>query len=345
MIFLDKKEQVIDLQLTSYGKYLLSIGKFNPVQYAFFDDDIIYDKKFVGSGSSGRVEEPQNSIESRIQENTPRMGSQTLYRSAQVATFSENQEHVNNLMPGAVTAAEKESSNFLSINPESSYIFGEPLGNSSFNSNNIAAWNIGFYKAFLTSASGSWVMSNKIPTTFIPQLNCTIKYQADLYPQDENSGAANISKMFSVFAQGIGVNDDESPVVLSDSSLLVLRNDFAFLKIEEANTVFTKDNFEVEVYRVTSKETDKSPEVLERLYFSSDKPTGASEETKLVEYYFDILVDSEINESEYCTLNREREKIENIYIDRIFNCVDVEEILQSLNIYDTEENQDVEACD
>ena len=43
MSFFNKKEDVIDLQLTQYGKYLLSQGKLKPVYYAFFDDDILYD--------------------------------------------------------------------------------------------------------------------------------------------------------------------------------------------------------------------------------------------------------------------------------------------------------------
>ena len=38
--FLNKKEQVYDLKLTSYGHYLLSVGKFKPVYYEFFDDNI-----------------------------------------------------------------------------------------------------------------------------------------------------------------------------------------------------------------------------------------------------------------------------------------------------------------
>ena len=41
--FLDKKEQVIDFKLTSYGRYLLSIGSFKPSYYAFFDNNIMYD--------------------------------------------------------------------------------------------------------------------------------------------------------------------------------------------------------------------------------------------------------------------------------------------------------------
>ena len=43
MEFFDKKEEVLDVQLTEYGKYLLSTGRMRPVYYAFFDDDILYD--------------------------------------------------------------------------------------------------------------------------------------------------------------------------------------------------------------------------------------------------------------------------------------------------------------
>ena len=42
--FLDQKEQVIDIKLTSYGHYLLSVGKFKPVYYGFYDNNILYDK-------------------------------------------------------------------------------------------------------------------------------------------------------------------------------------------------------------------------------------------------------------------------------------------------------------
>jgi|10_taG_2_1085330.scaffolds.fasta_scaffold00213_7 hypothetical protein len=50
--FLNKKEQVYDLQLTPYGNYLLSIGSFKPVYYAFFDDNVIYDTRYAGEGTA-----------------------------------------------------------------------------------------------------------------------------------------------------------------------------------------------------------------------------------------------------------------------------------------------------
>ena len=48
MEFFNRKEEVLDVELTQYGKYLLSVGKFKPSFYAFFDDDVIYDTQYQG---------------------------------------------------------------------------------------------------------------------------------------------------------------------------------------------------------------------------------------------------------------------------------------------------------
>jgi hypothetical protein len=41
--FFNKKEDVFHIELTPYGRYLMSIGKLKPHHYKFFDDDIAYD--------------------------------------------------------------------------------------------------------------------------------------------------------------------------------------------------------------------------------------------------------------------------------------------------------------
>ena len=54
--FINRKQQVYDLKLTNYGHYLLSIGRLEPVYYAFMDDNIIYDGQYAG------LTETQNEI-------------------------------------------------------------------------------------------------------------------------------------------------------------------------------------------------------------------------------------------------------------------------------------------
>ena len=48
MTFFDKKQDVLKIELTPYGRSLLSNGKLMPKYYAFFDDDIVYDITTTG---------------------------------------------------------------------------------------------------------------------------------------------------------------------------------------------------------------------------------------------------------------------------------------------------------
>ena len=72
---MDKKEEVLDIELTPYGKQLLSMGKMRPAYYAFFDDNIMYDAEYAG------VTEGQNIIQQRIAELTPQLQTQYKFTS------------------------------------------------------------------------------------------------------------------------------------------------------------------------------------------------------------------------------------------------------------------------
>ena len=70
--FINKKQQVMDFRLTPYGKYKLSLGRFRPKYYAFYDGEILYDSKYAQSGSSPftAAPEPQQNIHDRIKNKT-----------------------------------------------------------------------------------------------------------------------------------------------------------------------------------------------------------------------------------------------------------------------------------
>jgi hypothetical protein len=233
MSFLDPKERVVDLQLTSYGRYLLSTGRFKPVEYAFFDSDIIYDQRFV-SQSHGvtKVKELQSKIEGRIQEGTPRLSAQTIYRPAEIGVFATNENLKHNLMPGVLA----DKANKISQTPDKSYIFQEPIGNSAYNSNNIAAWNIGFYKAQLTSSSPTWAgSSGSAPTTFIPQLSCSLQYYIETYPSDLQAQNSNTGDGNNIDIEGSTIYDTNTPIMFNggEGGYIIYKDDFALLKIEE----------------------------------------------------------------------------------------------------------------
>ena len=73
MKFLNKKEQVFDIQLTPHGKHKLSAGTFNPVYYAF-DDNVIYDIEYAGGA------EEQNKTHERIKNETQYLESQAIFQ-------------------------------------------------------------------------------------------------------------------------------------------------------------------------------------------------------------------------------------------------------------------------
>ena len=65
MTFFNKKTEVMQIELTPYGRYLYSIGKFMPHSYEFVDDDILY----RASGST----EAQEDSHQRILNETPKL--------------------------------------------------------------------------------------------------------------------------------------------------------------------------------------------------------------------------------------------------------------------------------
>jgi len=70
--FINKKEQVYDLKLTSYGHHLLSIGEFSPSYYAFYDDNVIYDIRYAYEGLEAHATYTQVDV------NPPAMDGKTL---------------------------------------------------------------------------------------------------------------------------------------------------------------------------------------------------------------------------------------------------------------------------
>lgn len=96
MTFFNRKEEVIDIELTQYGKLLLAKGKFKPKKYAFFDDDVIYDAQYMNptdpTSVSNPIAENQNDAGTRIKE-AVRGHTQHNYGSAYNLGEIEEGEH------------------------------------------------------------------------------------------------------------------------------------------------------------------------------------------------------------------------------------------------------------
>ena len=338
MEFFDKKEDVIDIQITPLGKRLMQLGQFKPKFYAFYDNDVLYDGRYAGNT------EIQNDIQERIKE-TPRLKQHVYLYSAEGkinsnTTDSDLMSYDENLFQnGALTGPQALISENNMQKEESKQrqheMFG-PLGNMSFHADSTPSWNIDFFEAKLT---GSVVVVTGSNNERIPSLECDSQYKFKLNKIDPLvlEDPKNNELLFRLEEE---LFITTTPVT-KDGSFLRTKQDPFFIKVIENNTNFQNDNFDIEIFRIDSDGIEQ------QLYF---EPQGDGDsifrDTPLsVEYWFEVMVDSEIPDSEYCRQVR-AEKLETTYTDKfIFNCDDlIDENIAIDQIYEIPDNE-TEICD
>jgi hypothetical protein len=361
MEFFDKKQDVLDLKLTSYGKQLLSRGLFKPVYYSFSDDGVMYDPRWM---SGSLLEEHQSEAEPRIQERTPKLKTQ--YRKVGV------ERGVYNTLGGLLTPGysqtiqelvEMEFSSIEELNQyltklnlnvgfaESEKLLENTLGiKSYFNSYN-PAWNVLFYNGTISGSTGYYKKNNI--TTLTPQLNCVLKDKVYKIPYDTDiDNIPQVSeillKLDKAFSKPQFSTDEEETTfydlediggrpsdislgetpninyfqeftLAEDEGSLLLIKDFLFLSVEEANVEYTKDNFTIEIYEVTTTEnTLDEEEELQQMYFDGVGPAYLK-----INNVFDIQLDDEIDSQLACALitGNKAIKDKNIYNTDVFDCV------------------------
>ena len=231
----DKKEDVLDVQLTQHGKYLVSVGKFKPAYYAFFDDDIIYDSSY-----GGFTTEEQNAIQDRI-EQTPRTKAQYVFtpRERSVRQLVEQIEANNQKHPKVSPPIEENENSLVSI-----------LGNSSIGKSTAPAWNINFLRGEFNNAETPKSEDPNEKPSNIPQIDMVdVEYKTQI-------------KFFSDYED----IDLASSKIYSDGSFVSVKDDYLLVDVKEANVDVENDNFDIEIFRESSSGT------LSKLYFIK-KPT------------------------------------------------------------------------
>ena len=338
MKFLNKKEQVIDLEITPYGKNLLTKGRFKPEYYAFFDDNILYDSQYGG------ITEHQNSASARIKE-MPQLETQAYFYSAEKQVKEATAFH--RLSVGEKAKMRAYGQEPMDIITGESYVEdddvtietipdrefdGIPIGNSALNSSYAPAWDINVIEGHIVSSSTTDPILN-LP---IPQINMSasmFEFILSDSPIEEN---------FYEFGEGLPPNH-----ILSGKFLNVI-NKSIILEIDEANTAFEWENFDLEIFEV------------EKVFFEEALPLGMPPGSKTVnkeflrpllfkenvglvqngiliepdelqvdnfpitshnaEYYFDIALDEQIDPDLLCT--RAKNKPDGLFSQRTLNCED-----------------------
>jgi hypothetical protein len=332
MEFFNKKEEVLDLQLTQYGKYLLSIGKLNPAYYTLHDDNVIYDSEF----SQGA--ELQNEARVRIQSDTPILKTQ--YNFVSLDTMQAKSEDFQD---------DKERTGVMS----------RPLATSNLGSDKIPSWNINTLGGIFLTGSTTSVISSSASAIVqeIPQIGAEVIYRISPTVLDSEFTADEIEDVNNGFADGIpqdilqGADIFYGIELLADGSSFLIDGDDLILQIVEDNAPMGSDNFEVEIFQVETETVDSiSTEKLIPMVFKkepilivNDILVDAVEEddveidSTFVEYYFDLELDGEISSDIVCSRLANADKGIYKYAFKEFACPDVQPNYQYLSPYSQKE--------
>ena len=229
MTFFNKKEDVIQIELTQYGKYLFSRGKLKPTYYAFFDDDVLYDLRY--GDTTGEV---QNNVEDRIQVNTPQTSVQYAYSGIE-SEFKKNLYLIRSHQ--AMAGGDK-----ILPTAEKNFALGIPLGNSKAASTKAPAWNIQALEGKLKNIN--YYLTGSHATTRVPQIDVTIEYEIGI----ERGKAKR-------FYDDRGASDTE---YYADGTQIRVWEDRLFLNVGEENVPMSRENYDIEVFLVETEDVSGS---------------------------------------------------------------------------------------
>ena len=314
MTFFNKKEDVLKIELTPYGRSLLSNGKLMPKYYAFFDDDVIYDIGYTGGT------ETQAEIKTRILDETPRIRPQRDLTSPETE-LSSFERGTDSSRPYSQIAM-----NHLTA----------PLGTSDGTFLEAPSWNMSFLLGEISSVTDI-VEQSTTHLKRIPQVTTTLEYTMQIRNTRDNT---------PVRGQEISPNVPVSDV-MPDGTYVELIDEQIICKILEEKGFLQKDNLEMEVFLYEGNE-----DIPRKLKFAAKQKTivnGFLVDDKIdqpdftpdyVEYWLNIETDSNIPDSEICK-GVQQLKAQDILVDVDVACSDLEGV--DFDIYRTNIT-DVEDC-
>jgi hypothetical protein len=323
MKFLNKKERVLDIQLTRYGKAkLANRNVFDPAYYAFFDDDITYDTQYGG------FVERQNQTEPRIKEDL-QMEAPYLFEGVELRESTNSDRELTQ-----ITSPEKFGVDYT-------------LGNAQLGVNYKSAWSVNVLNGSISNSNTHYSASAAHVTSSIPQLN----FNPITYRSEVNRG--NLSET--------NIEDSYTSLPFSDETYLRVFEDSIVLEVNENNTEFLNENYEIEMFKIldnnTLPGTGQVVEVLAPLFFRKepvyvkdgilldepeenffDKPLTSND----VENYLQLLVDSEIDEKTLCKLFPE-DQANGVFNSRQLNCQNLEddERINNQGLYNSETDPNI----
>ena len=340
MTFMNKKEEIIEFELTTYGRHLLSQGKLKPEFYAFFDDDVLSDiGKAGGSETAGEIKK-------RILEETPYLRCPVSYQDLDKNLYKTGKTLVD------------DHSNYPN---DDERLFGVEyqIGTSDPVSGQLSPyWEIKYLHGNPSSVNKT--LNNpsdniSLPNKNIPQLNFNLDYLVEI----KNT---NYEEYDTDFLDSTNPN---LPVmrVAEDGTYMSIKEQQMLLYILEKNGFNYNDSFEIEVF---IKEDDGSkykplmffdPRIpdqrvendilLENQEFDINYDPSFVDDVddpRFVEHYFNFRIDKEIPEEDVCNgiLNL---KVRDIFVDLEYDCME-RDAASSISIYSSRiTDADIEDCE
>ncbi len=292
MSHFDDKSEIIDIKLTSYGKHLLSKGKFKPVYYCFFDDEVLYDSKYIN------LTESQNEIQTRILNETPSLKTQINFTGVEDRIVNSQKTIIDNKYYDISNQQNSVEKNFsLSM----------PLGKSSYNSEYYPAWNLsineGQVQALASILDNSSSNTDSLQPYFkLPQ----IQLSESIYKIVINKGSQYEETGYE-FLTSPYIDDNNEEYYFS------VKQDNILIDLAELNVDDLKENFDIEVYIEEEKQVSGKQEKInvwrqlmfpkQKVYIKNDilldEPENSAVDklnidSTYAEHYIDILTDEQL---------------------------------------------------
>ena len=331
MTFFNKKTEVMQIEMTPYGRYLYSIGKFMPHSYEFVDDDVMYKM----SGST----ETQESAHSRILSETPKPKINRAFQDEAAQAISPPTISDMRIMT-------------RKMNQRQSSLYS--LGRSAYSGSNIPLMQTTMLQGSISGSQMTYPVSTtsygKGGEVLIPQVDVDLSFKAvlrdTLDPSDDYDGESLQS------------------VTFDDGTYIDIRYIEPIIHLKEFNSFYEKENFEIEVFKITGitgdetltplKTEKKFSAIVNDLLVSSEplndlRPSNTDlfeedrETSEYLEYFFDVQVDNEIPPEELCKAVDKLE-INSQFLDEELICPD--QRIDRFDIYSTRVSpDDLEDCD
>jgi hypothetical protein len=345
--FFNQKQDVIDIELTKYGEYLLSLGKFKPVYYSFFDNNVLYDPRYAGYSGS------QNDYETRIQSETPSSKTQHSFegRGEQVLSY-------NLIVADNPRLREDQKIRFPSTVDKHFTALNAPLGHSDISADKAPAWKMRFYNNEIRGSTMVYTGSHSLQK--IPQVEATIKYKTRIKSINMKPESPEGSEETPVVADPYQPVESDPALqegIFPDGTFVSVQADHILLDLEEINSRYERENFDIEIYEIKTETLSnggsrenlipmnfrkKKQEIVNNILVETDD-VNVELDSSFTEYFFDVFVDSEIDEATICS-SLSNLKAQGVYIETEFKCPDLATSLTAGNIY-PDEDIESEKCE